>query len=287
LADLLPRLYPLADLLGEYRTDAQAAHDARQAGQARGPVTGLSAVDDILGGYLAPGVSVLTGNTGVGKTCLGLQVAVDSGAACLYVTAEMRPLELLRRITARVTSTRLGRLKSGELPPSLAVDLAEQAIAAAPALAIADATTAPALPTWIREAAETTRSGWRHLLIVIDSAHSWVEGFAEGVDEYAALNSGLAELRKLAAQADCSVLVIAEQNRAAMRTGAAGDVNSAAGSRKFEYGAEAVLDLHRKKDAREDANGDIEVTLTLSKNRNGSSGRPVNLLFNGGLQSFR
>jgi replicative DNA helicase len=282
-----PTLARLGDLLGDWQADAEAAYDARQSGTARGPVTGLAEVDMVLGGCLAPGVTVLSGNTGVGKTALGLQMATDCGAACLYVTAEMRPLELLRRVTARVTSTYLGRLKSGEFTPAASLALARQAVEYAPWLSIADATQAPALPGWIRESAEIARQGRAYLLVIIDSAHSWIEGFAEGASEYDALNLGLAELRKLAAGLDCSVLAIAEQNRASMRAGKAGDVNAMAGSRKFEYGAEAVLDLHRKQGAQEDAAGEVEVTATLAKNRNGAAGRPVHLLFNGTLQRFR
>jgi replicative DNA helicase len=282
-----PTLYPLANLLGDWQADAEAAYEARQSGIARGPVTGLAGVDTVLGGCLSPGVTVLSGNTGVGKTALGLQMATDCGAGCLYVSAEMRPLELLRRITARVTGTYLGRLKSGELSPNASLDLARRAVEYAPCLSIADATQAPAFPTWLWEAAQIARADRAYLLIVIDSAHSWIEGFSEGVDEYFALNSGLAELRKLAARLDCSVLAIAEQNRAAMKAGKGGDVNAMAGSRKFEYGAEAVLDLHRKAGAQEDVNGEVEVTLTLAKNRNGAAGKPVSLLFNGALQSFR
>jgi replicative DNA helicase len=282
-----PRLTRLADLRGEWAADAQAAWDARQAGRARGPVTGLSGVDQVLGGFFAPGVTVLTGNTGVGKTAFALQAATDCGAAALYVSAEMQRLELLRRITCRVTGTHLGRLKDGSLTPAASLELLDRAIAYAPGVAIADATQAPALPDWIRQAAEVARGDCAHLLIVVDSAHSWIEGWSETPDEYSALGVGLGALRKLAAGLGASVLAIAEQNRAAMRAGKPGDVNAAAGSRKFEFGAEAVLDLHRKADAKEDLQGDVPVTLTVAKNRNGASGRPVDLLFNGATQSFR
>lgn len=49
----------------------------------------------------------------------------------------MRPLELLRRVTARVTGTYLGRLKSGELDPPTSLRLARQWVAAAPRVVIA------------------------------------------------------------------------------------------------------------------------------------------------------
>jgi hypothetical protein len=98
----------------------------------------------------------------------------------MFVSCEMGRLELFRRHVARVTNTYLGRLKSGELPPADSVALAQRGAAAAPLLAIADATTAPALATWLRGAAEASRGNSDHLLIVIDSLHSWADGIAVG-----------------------------------------------------------------------------------------------------------
>jgi replicative DNA helicase len=282
-----PRLSRLDDLLGELAADAEAAYEARQAGRARGPTTGIEAVDEALGGNFARGVTTLSGNTATGKSAFALQSAVEGAAACLYVSAEMSSLELLRRIIARTTNTYLGRLKSGELSRDAVLALARQAVQYAPDVCIADATQVAAPPAWIREAAEVTRGECAHLLIVIDSAHAWVEAFSEGVNEYDALNAGLAELRKLAAGLNASILLVAEQNRASLKADSAGDVNSSAGSRRFEYTSEAVLDLHRKKGAQPDINGEVETTLTIAKNRNGASGKPVSLLFHGALQRFR
>src|SRR5690349_126228 len=111
----LPRIVRLGDLLGEWEADAHAAYAARVSGQARGPVTGLLRLDQELGGALTPGVHIAHGQPGAGKTAFALQAATRCDCPCLYVTAEMSPLELLRRIAARVTETFLGRLKSGEL----------------------------------------------------------------------------------------------------------------------------------------------------------------------------
>src|SRR5687768_2449406 len=95
-----PPPLPLAALLGEWEADAQAAFDARVKGIPRGPVTGLAGVDEALGGVLQPGLHVVHGGPGVGKTALGLQIAATCGFPALYVSAEMRPLELLKRLTA-------------------------------------------------------------------------------------------------------------------------------------------------------------------------------------------
>jgi replicative DNA helicase len=152
-----PRLARLGDLLGGWEADAVAAFEARVKGVARGPVTGLTDLDQELGGALEAGLHVVHGGPGVGKTAFALQAAAVCGCPALYVTCEMRPLELLRRVTARVTGTYLGRLRSGELAPADSLTLARRAVAAAPLLAVADATQAFAPAQWLKQAAEAAR----------------------------------------------------------------------------------------------------------------------------------
>ena len=65
-----------------------------------------------------------------------------------------------------------------------------------------------------------------------------------------------------------------------------GGVSASAGSRKFEYAGESVLDLACEENA-PDAGGEVKVTVTLAKNRNGSPGRKIELRFHGALQRFR
>src|SRR5438045_667911 len=107
-----PRLLSLAGLLPEWEDDAIAARDAYVNHIPRGPVTGLPELDSALGGNLQPGVTVLQANTGTGKTALALQIAATCGFPALYLSAEMRALELFRRHAARVTGRYLGRFKS-------------------------------------------------------------------------------------------------------------------------------------------------------------------------------
>ena len=285
-----PRVLHLSQLLGEWEADATAAFDARTKGLLRGPITGLRGLDEALGGVLQPGLHVVHGGPGVGKTAFALQVAATCGFPALYVTAEMRPLELLRRITARVTGTYLGRLKSGELAPADSLAKAREAIAAVPGLALADAGEAFAAPEWLREAARAVRGDARHVLLVVDSVHSWSEAApVPELTEYDRLNAAIAELRVLAGQLGCPVLAIAERNRASMT---AGGLSASAGSRKFEYTGESVLDLSA---AERDAPGgalapatpnETPVTLTIQKNRNGAAGRRLKLVFHGALQRF-
>lgn len=280
-----PPLMRLQDLLSAWDAEAAALHRAKQTGQARGPVTGLPKLDRELSGHLANGVHVLHGAPGVGKTAFCLQLAAECGCPALYVTAEMAPLELLRRITARKTGTFLGKFKTGELDPQHAGELARKAIAELSHLAILDATQAyPTAPALLK-AAEATRNTVpenRHLLIIMDSVHSWSEG-AQG-EEYDRLNEHLAALRALTHRLSCPILAVAERNRQSMGRGGQ---SASAGSRKFEYGAETVLDLDADPDAKEDGSGEKPVTLHLRKNRHGALGKAISLRFHGALQSYR
>ncbi len=281
-----PRLVRFADVLGAFRADAQAAFDARVNGVARGPGTGLRELDDVLGGVLQPGVHIVQGGSGVGKTAYALQVAATCGYPALFVSCEMHLVELLKRHTARATSTYLGRLKSGELAPDDAVRLAEQAVAAAPLLALVDATRAYLHPDLLKDFALSTRGDAPHVLVVVDSVHSWAEASPLALSEYDTLNAHLAALRRIASLGNCPILGVAERNRAAMATGG---LNSAAGSRKFEYGAESVVGLaveEGKEAPPGGASGEKPVRITVEKNRNGAAGMSLKAVFNGALQKF-
>ncbi len=278
-----PRLCRLGDLLGSWEADAQAAFEARQTNAARGPMSGFKALDRELGGCFASGLHIVHGQPGSGKTAFILQVAASCGCPCLLLSCEMSPLELLRRHTARVTGTYLGRLKSGEIPPAESLALARRACSQAPLLALADGTRAYAPPPWLRDAALATKGEERHLLVVVDSVHSWAEGAGVEASEYETLNAALLSLRQLAHILDCPVLAVSERNRDSMK---GGGLSAGAGTRKIEYGAETVLDLTRDMTRRDDGAGEVEVTLKLAKNRHGAAGKELPFLFHGAKQMF-
>jgi replicative DNA helicase len=282
-----PRLYALSSLLGDFRADATAAHEARTSGKPRGPITGIASLDRELSGALTPGVHGIHGNAGAGKTAFAWQVAASCQCPALFVTCEMGPVELLRRLTARATSTYLGRLKSGEMTPAEAEARAREAIESAPQLHMVDATIAAASPQYLLQAASIVRGDSKHFLLVVDSLHSWagaLSSTAPGASEYETLNAGVAALQSMAAKLQAPVLFVAERNRDSMKSGG---LNAGAGTRKIEYAGETVISLDRDTDAREDGGGEVPVKLKFAKNRNGAAGRTVDLLFHGALQRFR
>lgn len=276
-----PRLVRLGDLLGEYEANATAAHEAFTTGKPLGPVTGLRSLDRELGNVLQPGPHVLHSNSGTGKTAFAWQVATVAEHPTLYVTCEMGPLELMRRLVARVTDTFLGRIKSGEIAPDESVRLFRRAVASAPAVHLVDATQSHASPDYLLEAAELAKGDSRHFLMVLDSAHAWVRSGQQDLNEYEAVSAALSTVGQIARRLDCPVLLIAERNRAAMKDGG---LNAAAGSRYFEYGAESVIGLDRK--GATDPSGATNVELSVDKNRNGAAGRKIPVTFYGAVQRF-
>jgi len=292
-ASAKPRVYELGSLFGDLEKDATLRYEAKRDGNRLGPITALNGLDERLGGAWMPGLHIVHGSPGVGKTAFALQIAATCECPALFVTCEMPPLELLRRLMARKTSTFLGKYKSGELSPDTVLSHVRQAADAAQRMFLMDATQAPATSGDIQMGATTARQSAPenpHLLIVVDSLHSWADAVSSGgVDEYERIGQACATLRQVAAALTCPVIAIAERNRSSMGKGGQ---NSGAGSRKIEYGAETVIGLNATTTDDEgcpvyDARGETEVKAVFGKNRHGGTGKPVSLMFHAACQSYR
>jgi hypothetical protein len=282
-----PRLYALSSLIDTATADAQARYDSQRNGTPLGALTPIPELTKALGGALSVGVHILHGSPGSGKTAFALQTASKCQCPALFVTCEMEPIELLRRIASRVTGTYLGRFKSGEMHPNMAREHFEAAARSAPMLAILDATTTALPPSLLLELAAAHKAKYPdnpHYLIALDSVHSWVSGFNAGTaEEYDALNIGLDAIRMTAQKLDAAALCIAERNRGTMRTGGQ---SASAGTRRFEYGAESVIELDRDLDNKADAHGNGDIKLKVSKNRHGET-LSFDLKWHGACQEFK
>lgn len=280
-------LFKLSNLLSDFRADADAAHESRKSGQPRGAISGLPTFDRELNGAFAPGLNMVTGNAGTGKTALLLQIASECKCPALFVTCEMAPVELLRRLTARITGTYLGRLKSGELSGAKVEEMARLAINAVPDLFILDVTRGTATPLQLLAQATVCREQYpdeKHFLMAIDSLQTYTQSLSldTGASEYESLNASIRQLQMMASELQQPLLLTSERNRDSMKSGG---LNAGAGTRKIEYQAETVIDLDRE-DTPPDAKGDVVITLKLAKNRHGTVGKKIPLTFNGALQRF-
>jgi len=272
----------LKDLMASVLNDADARHRARNTGERLGPGTGLPSLDRELGGGLPIGTSMLLGGTGVGKSAFALQLSAHCGTPAIYLSTEMAPAELVRRLIATQTNTFLGRLKSGELSRDEVLALLLATCEKVPDLFILDGTSGFVAPQRVQDAAMALRGDRPGFVVVVDSLHSHADSVPVEGSEYDRLNAALAGWRTLALGVPCSVLLIAERNRASASTGG---ISAGAGTRKIEYGAEVLMELDR--DGEEDLNGEVPIKLKILKNRNGSAGKTINLRFAGRLQRFR
>lgn len=281
------RPHMLADLVGELVADAEAQAEAVAAGRARGPVSRIEPLDTTLGGYFRPGLHGFTGDPGSGKTALALQVAANCGTPAVYVTAEQAPVELLRKVIARVTQTRLEDVRAAT--PAKVRELAAIAARSAPALMLLDATIGPAPANLVEGFAGELRQRCktRDVLLIIDALQPWARGLGDG-QEYDLLQAGLTDLVRLTSKLRAPVLVLSHRNRASTGSHASA-LTAAKGSADFEHMVESALHLAVEKDekAAKFHPGTRRVNVVVGKNRHGPTDVTIPLHFDGDRQTFR
>lgn len=107
--------------LGTFLEDAIARMKARGRGDEKAIATPWPALDAALGGGLWPGLHVLVGNTGSGKSQLALQLALNAarnGTPVLYVGLELAQLDLTARLAGLVERSRWSDYYHGHRIPS-------------------------------------------------------------------------------------------------------------------------------------------------------------------------
>ncbi len=291
LETVLPdKLYSLSSLLQPLRQEEERSREARRSGIAPGPVTGFPELDKLVGGFLAPGLHTLISAPGAGKTALALQIAGQCGCPCLYVTSEMRPIELFRRIIARTTKTFLGKLRGGHLEDDDIDRLGLCAANACPMVTIYDASDGETNAAAIQEMALSLKDRYEaaHVLIVLDSLTDWVNsGIFGNMDEYTATETGLTALHRVTVQLGCPALLIVHRNRAGQRSTAdeSSKLHAGKATGRIEYICESLWNLE-KKAIEPDLNGYIPEELFLLKNRHGITGRKQSYRFEGRIMQF-
>ena len=277
----------LSDLASLLLEEEAAARTAAASGLPRGPLTGFHSLDAELGGHLAPGLHILLAAPGAGKTAFCLQMAGRCGCPALFITCEMRAVELLRRVVAQTSGTYMGRLRGGELSEAALVQQIAKAAAAYPQMAIHDATQ-PTAPQAVLEAALALRERFDspHLLLVLDSLTDWAASMAGDVSEYQANETALNALKSLSARLACPVIVIVHRNRAGQKAEGESQMFAGKATGRVEYIAESLWNLEHQGSKEADVNGQTQKKLTILKNRNGTPFRELRFLFEGRLQKF-
>lgn len=275
-----------ADFLPDVLADAEERRRQREetGRAAMGLSTGLTRLDALIGGF-EPGLYLMAGGPGVGKTTFALQIAatVTREAPVIYVTFENSPANMtLKALTAR----------AGINPADVARGFADMDALRRAAdewrpignrLAMIEGTTRLTVP---QVRALALRAMNRHkaerCLIVIDYLQLWAKaaadlrGMATVRERVEAMGN---DLRELAVRLDSPVLAIANQNRAGGNYSGSGaaSLDSLKESGDLEYMTDVALFLTQD-DERPVTPPARAVTLTIAKNRHGETGK-VPLVF--------
>lgn len=283
------KLLPLSALVDSLLNANDVIKEAQDLGVKPGPITGLSHLDELLGGRLIPGLHILQAAPGQGKTALAQQIAGECGFPCMFLTVEMAPQELFRRAISRVTKTPLTQF-SAPMDRQRLSDLAWQTVKLLPTVAYLDGSQQACSVAEVERYAETMRAvrDKKQVLVVIDSLHAWSRQLAmisrKIETEFDAVNNAVRQAQQLALRLGSPILALAHRNRVGQ---AKGGLFASKGSGEIEYAAESVLELDRDPDEPDEIAGEIPMTVELLKNRNGAAGAQVQLRFCGLYQTFR
>lgn len=110
-----------ASRVGLFVDAALARMEARASGKERPIALPWKPLNDALAGGLWPGLHVLVGNTGSGKSQLALQIAVEAArndVPVLYVGLELGKVDLVARLLGLMTRRKWSRLYLGSGGPS-------------------------------------------------------------------------------------------------------------------------------------------------------------------------
>lgn len=256
--------------------------------------TGIYALNQMLGGGgFYPGLIIIGGRTGCGKTTLAMQIGdyiAENGRPVLYVALEMSRDELIAKSISRIARDMCDRL-GRNVPMSYAEILegrtADQEIYframqqyftnVAPNVYIVESVGDQSAADVRRTAENITLINDKPPVIVVDYLQIMAAMDPRMSDKQAADKNILA-LKQLARDMNTPVIALSSLNREAVKEG--GEVAEWAfkESGGIEYGADVLLGLARV-DQR-GPNAEVrDMQLNLLKNRRGKRSEPIGLSF--------
>ncbi|MGA2134442.1 MAG: DnaB-like helicase C-terminal domain-containing protein [Bryobacteraceae bacterium] len=239
-----------------------ALHCAEQFQKTRKPAigleTGIRGLDEILSGF-NPGLHLLSGGPGVGKTSLSLQISLgicQRGTPIVYISFENSPANLIQEIVCARAAVEPRSMERGILHSEQLVRFRRAGEELTPALARFIAMEGHMrlgigeIRACIRETLNSR--GARTCLVVFDCLQRAAP--AQGYKEVRTNVSMLAaQLRDLAMRLECPVLAISSQNRAQGNYGGgrgSSNLDSLKESGDLEYSADSVISFIRAKAVR-------------------------------------
>jgi replicative DNA helicase len=229
--------------------------------------TGLSPLDDLIGGFHAGDLTVLAARASVGKTAFALQLAehnANRGRPVLFVSLEMDGVDIFDRLVANDTSISISRLRSGRKSLSdRDLEQISSSVSSFHDLPLSIFAPSKATVSDIRTAARITQARHGLGLVVIDYL-TFIKHPNGRMDRREQVSEICKDLKRMAKDLKVPVIVLSQLNRQAE-----GEVPTLAMLREsgsVEEDADHVIFVHRESRIATDGK------IICAKNRHGQCG---------------
>lgn len=246
--------------------------------------TGITDLDDILGGGLHPGqLALVAARPSVGKSVAGLgfarYAAIKHGIPTLLVTCEMSADDVMRRLISAEATVNLHHLQTGELDErdwGLIARIAEKVTAAPLHIDFTPGISAAQLRSTIRNLhRSTTGLG----LVIVDYLQLMTPPKAENREQRIAALAR--ELKYMSQEFNVPVVALAQLNRESeKRVDKVPTSSDLRESGALEQEADVIVLLHRPDMYEDDSPRAGECDVIVSKNRSGPK-RTIATVFQG------
>jgi replicative DNA helicase len=239
--------------------------------------TGVSKIDDILGG-LEPGlIYTILAAPGVGKSMLGIQTfheCLDMGVTAMYATNEMSELTVMSRLVARETNVSSSEIRRGTIPDGAfpvvhdAMGELHDKLAATNSVIYQNAYDVDKLARAIRYYA--MKYGVK--TVIVDHMHNF-HGSAKIFDRVSQASHAL---QRVAQELQIAMVILGQMDRASKKSKNV-EEKSAKGADDLEEVSDVIIVLTRKKIAEGDIskkeNDPNFMQMIITKNREGKTGQ--------------
>ena len=241
--------------------------------------SGLQKIDDTLQGFRPGALYVIGARPGVGKTVVGLQMALglarssnelganERAGLVLFYSLEMSKREIMNRIIAQTTNVGIDELDGGELSPANLSKIRAQRPNISRMLSVNDmgGQTIGSIRAYAR-----TMSRTAPLRAIVVDYLGLIADATKFKNRYEGITFVSGELKRLAKDLGVPVIALAQLNRDSAKSNTRPTMADLRDSGSVEQDADVVILLYRNPDDTDPVTAG-EIDLIIAKNRHGAT----------------
>ena len=223
--------------------------------------TGVTRLDDVMGGFQPSDLIVIGARPGVGKTAVMVNFVVNGGVAAGVISAEQPVEQITQRMLAKIGQISGQNFRTGKLSPA---DMAKIPEATKKLSKMPIYVYDKSMPTIDDVEQKARRLVWDHDIKILYIDYLQYIRSDKFKERYMQVGDITARLKGLAKELDIPIVALAQLNRDTEgRKPRPSDLRE---SGSIEQDADQIILLHRDEDK------DDELQLDLAKNRHGPQG---------------